>query len=63
MAQKLREKRIRCKMSQEFVAEAVGATRQAVSKWENGVLDPSTASLIALAKLSKISTEELLDGL
>ena len=58
LAQKLRENRIRCKMSQEFVAEAVGVTRQAVSKWE-----PSTANLIALAKLYKISTEELLDGL
>lgn len=63
LAQKLRENRIRCKMSQEFVAEAVGVTRQAVSKWENGVSDPSTANLIALAKLYKISTEELLDGL
>ena len=63
LAQKLRENRIRCKMSQEFVAEAVGVTRQAVSKWENGVSDPSTANLIALAKLYKISTEDLLDGL
>lgn len=41
----------------------MGVTRQAVSKWENGVSDPSTANLIALAKLYKISTEELLDGL
>ena len=33
----LRENRIRCKMTQEFVAEALGVSRQAVSKWENGV--------------------------
>lgn len=63
LAQKLRENRMRCKMSQEFVAEAVGVTRQAVSKWENGVSDPSTANLIALAKLYGMSPEELLDGL
>lgn len=36
----LRENRIRCKMTQEFVAEALGVSRQAVSKWENGTADP-----------------------
>ena len=50
-------------MSQEFVAEAIGVSRQAVSKWENGLSDPSTANLIALAKLYGISAEEILDGL
>ena len=49
--EKLRENRVRCKLSQEFVAEAVGVSRQAVSKWENGVSDPSTSNLIELAKL------------
>ena len=63
LSEKLREHRVRCKMTQEFVAEAVGVSRQAVSKWENGTSDPSTANLIALAKLYKVSTEELLEGL
>lgn len=63
LSEKLREYRTRCKMSQEFVAEAVGVSRQAVSKWENGLSDPSTANLIALAKLYGISPEELLEGL
>lgn len=52
--------RAQCKMTQEFVAETLGVSRQAVSKWENGTSDPSTSNLIALAKLFKISTEELL---
>lgn len=43
--------------------EAVGVSRQAVSKWENGVSDPSTSNLIALAKLYGLSAEELLEGL
>lgn len=47
-------------MTQEFVAEAIGVSRQAVSKWENGISDPSTSNLIALARLFKISVEELL---
>lgn len=63
LSEKLREHRVRCKMSQEFVAEAIGVSRQAVSKWENGLSDPSTANLIALAKLYGISAEELLAGL
>lgn len=33
----LKENRLRCKMTQEFVAETLGVSRQAVSKWENGV--------------------------
>jgi len=50
-------------MSQEFVAEAVGVSRQAVSKWENGKSDPSTSNPIALAKLYGLSAEEVLEGL
>ena len=47
-------------MTQEFVAEAIGVSRQAVSKWENGTSDPSTSNLIAIAKLFNITPEELL---
>lgn len=63
LSERLQENRIRCKMSQEFVAEALGVSRQAVSKWETGKSDPSTANLIALAKLYGISAQELLEGL
>ena len=48
------------KMTQEFVAEAVGVSRQSVSKWEQGISDPSTSNLFALAKLFGVSVEELL---
>lgn len=56
----LKENRIRCKMTQEFVSEALGVSRQAVSKWENGITDPSTSNLMAIAHLYGISAEELL---
>nr|WP_325195437.1 helix-turn-helix transcriptional regulator [uncultured Oscillibacter sp.] len=56
----LKTHRIRCKMTQEFEAEALGVSRQAVSKWETGTADPSTSNLIALAKLFGVSPAELL---
>ncbi|MBE6951598.1 MAG: helix-turn-helix transcriptional regulator [Ruminococcaceae bacterium] len=56
----LKEHRTRCSMTQEFVAEAMGVSRQAVSKWENGTADPSTSNLLKLAKLYGITAEELI---
>ena len=60
LGEALKENRVRCQMTQEFVAEHLGVSRQAVSKWENGTSDPSTSNLLALAKLYGISAEELL---
>ena len=56
----LKTHRMRCQMTQEFVAEALGVSRQAVSKWERGAADPSTSNLLALAKLFGVPAEELL---
>jgi len=56
----LKNHRIECKMTQEFVAESIGVSRQAVSKWESGKSDPSTTNLLALADLFGISAEDLL---
>ena len=61
LGEALKDNRIRCKMTQEFVAETLGVSRQSVSKWENGSSDPNTSNLIALAKLYKVSPEELLE--
>ena len=60
LGEALKEHRLRCQMTQEFVAERLGVSRQAVSKWENGSSDPSTANLLALAKLYGIDPEALL---
>ena len=60
LGEALKENRVRCQMTQEFVAEHLGVSRQAVSKWENGTSDPSTSNLLALAKLYGVSPEELL---
>ena len=60
LGEALKAHRTRCKMTQEFVAEAIGVSRQAVSKWESGASDPSTSNLLALAKLYGVSAEDLL---
>ena len=60
LGEALKGHRERCRMTQEFVAEALGVSRQAVSRWETGASDPSTSNLLALAKLFGISAEELL---
>ena len=56
----IKKHRMECQMTQEFVAETIGVSRQAVSKWENGSSDPSTTNLIALANLFDITPEEML---
>ena len=60
LGETIKTHRIRCQMTQEFVAESLGVSRQAVSKWETGTADPSTSNLLALAKLFGVRPEELL---
>ena len=60
LGEALKAHRTRCKMTQEFVAETIGVSRQAVSKWESGTSDLSTSNLLALAKLYGVSAEDLL---
>ena len=60
LGETIRAHRTRCQMTQEFVAESLDVTRQAVSKWEQGTSDPSTSNLLALAKLFGVSATELL---
>jgi len=60
LGEALKAHRTSCNMTQEFVAEHLSVSRQAVSKWENGTSDPSTSNLLALAKLYGVSAEQLL---
>ena len=59
LGQAIKQHRMDCKMTQEFIAETLGVSRQAVSKWESGASDPSTTNLMAIAKLFGITAEEL----
>lgn len=47
-------------LSQESLANELGISRQAVSKWERAEASPDTDNLILLAKLYGVSLDELL---
>lgn len=61
LAQALKDHRTRCKLTQEYVAEAVGVSRQAVSKWETGESEPTMSNLTLLAKVYGVSLAQLLE--
>lgn len=50
------------KYSQEYLAEKLDVSRQAVSKWENDMSSPDTKNLIRLAELFGVSVEYLATG-
>lgn len=46
--------------SQEFIADKLGVSRQAVSKWETGQTEPSTKNLLLLAEALEVDMNSLL---
>ena len=61
-ANRLFELRKKHNLSQEELAEKLGVSRQAVSKWERSEASPDTDNLIALAKIYDLSLDELIFG-
>ena len=49
-------------LTQEGLGEALGVSRQAVSKWERGESVPDVANLVALSKLYNTTVDEILGG-
>lgn len=47
-------------LTQEELGNLVGASRQAVSKWETGQTTPELSKMIELARIFEVSTDELL---
>ena len=61
-ANRLFELRKEHNLSQEELAEKLGVSRQAVSKWERSEASPDTDNLIALAKIYGLTLDELIYG-
>jgi len=62
IANRLMNYRKKAGLSQEELADKLGVSRQAVSKWECSESSPDTDNLIALAKIYGISLDELING-
>ena len=60
VGKKIQEERLNHGMSQDVLAEVLAVTRQALSRWENGLSAPSIDSLITLSRIFGLSFEELL---
>lgn len=59
LEEKISEKRKNAGISQEKLAEMVGVSRQAVTKWESGKGKPDTENLIRLSEIFGCSLDEL----
>lgn len=61
IANKLVSLRKQLGLSQEGLAEKIGVSRQAVSKWERSESSPDTDNLIALSRIYGISIDEMIN--
>lgn len=61
-ANRLFQYRKKHNFSQEELAEKVGVSRQAISKWERAEASPDTDNLIILAKIYGVTLDEILQG-
>ena len=59
---RLKDLRIEYGLTQEEVADKICVTKQAVSKWENGLSLPDVAALGSLAELYNTTVDYLLTG-
>ena len=60
LGERIKEQRKSCGMSQEKLAELVGVSRQAVTKWETDQSAPSTEKLFKLAQIFGTSVDLLI---
>lgn len=56
----LRKLRIERELSQEQLAEAMGLSRQSISKWEQGVSTPDIDNFMKLAEFYSVPIESLI---
>lgn len=46
-------------LTQEYLAENIGVSRQAVSRWENGQAQPSARNMVKIAALLNVTVDQL----
>lgn len=60
LGNKLAEARKKQNLTQEQLAERLGVTRQAVSRWESGTAYPETDKIVRMAQILEVSCDYLL---
>jgi len=62
ISERLQELRKKAGYSQEQLAEMLGLSRQAVSKWESGQGKPEIDNIVKLTEIYKVSADYILLG-
>lgn len=62
VGQRLKSRREELKLTQEYVAEMLGVSRQTISNWENGRSYPDIERIVRLSDIYELSLDELLKG-
>lgn len=62
LGERIQTHRKKCALSQEKLAEIVGVSRQAVTKWEADQSAPSVDNLIKLSQIFAVPLDELANG-
>ncbi len=60
-AEKMIELRKQQNLSQQDLADRLGVSRQAISRWETGAVQPLADSVKSLAQVFQVSTDYLLN--
>lgn len=62
IGERIKNLRLKRGFSQEYVAEKINVSRQAVSKWEKSKTKPDMKNLILLSELFEVSIEYIVSG-
>ena len=62
LADRIQQLRKRKGISQEELADRIGVSRQAVSKWESGQTSPDLEKIVLLSDYFEVTTDYLLKG-
>lgn len=62
IGEQLQKQRKLHQMSQDDLAQKLGISRQAISRWENGATLPSFSNVVAISDLFGLSLDELIRG-
>ncbi|MCJ1655336.1 helix-turn-helix transcriptional regulator [Staphylococcus sp. NRL 16/872] len=62
LAEQIKKHRKKNNLTQDQLATELHTTRQTISKWEQGTIEPNAQMIVQLANKFGISTDELLTG-